>query len=82
VAAVSLIRQTAPRQLMATVSEAATLTTTIIDTLRRAGVDVIGIEEHQPTFDEVFTGLVERRRAANGRAEDDRSPVGSAGDRA
>jgi hypothetical protein len=34
--------------------------------IRRAGVGVAGIEEHQPTFDEVFTGLVEQRRAERG----------------
>ena len=31
--------------------------------LRAAGVGVAGLQEHQPTFDEVFTGLVERQRA-------------------
>jgi ABC-2 type transport system ATP-binding protein len=77
VAGVESVRQTAPRQLMATVSDAATLTTTIIDTLRSGGVDVVGIEEHQPTFDEVFTGLVEQRRAANGTIDDDRSSIES-----
>ena len=77
VAGVESVRQTAPRQLMATVSDAATLTTTIIDTLRSGGVDVVGIEEHQPTFDEVFTGLVEQRRAANGAIGDDRSSIES-----
>ena len=28
------------------------------------GIGVVGMEEHQPTFDEVFTGLVEQQRAA------------------
>ena len=28
----------------------------------QAGVEVAGLEEHQPTFDEVFTGLVEQQR--------------------
>jgi ABC-2 type transport system ATP-binding protein len=69
VAGVESVRQTAPRQLMATVSDAATLTTAIIDTLRGSGIDVVGIEEHQPTFDEVFTGLVEQRRTANGEGD-------------
>ena len=74
VAGVESVRQTAPRQLMATVADAATLTTTIIDTLRSAGVDVVGIEEHQPTFDEVFTGLVEQRRAASDNGGDRSQP--------
>jgi ABC-2 type transport system ATP-binding protein len=60
------VRQTAPRRLFVTVGDAATITPRIIDTLREGGIDVAGIEEHQPTFDEVFTGLVEQRRAARG----------------
>jgi ABC-2 type transport system ATP-binding protein len=60
---VERVRQTAPRQLMVTVQDAGSLTPRIIDTLREAGVEVAGLEEHQPTFDEVFTGLVEQRRA-------------------
>ncbi|HEX7171750.1 MAG TPA: ABC transporter ATP-binding protein [Candidatus Limnocylindria bacterium] len=63
---VSNVRQTAPRQLMVTVEDAGSLTPMIIDTLRDGGVDVATIEEHQPTFDEVFAGLVEQRRAARG----------------
>jgi hypothetical protein len=58
---------------MVTVEEAATLTTVIIDTLRQAGVEVATIEEHQPTFDEVFTGLVEQRRAMRGTTDQDTS---------
>jgi ABC-2 type transport system ATP-binding protein len=70
---IAAVRQTAPRQLMITVEEAATLTPRIIDALRDGGVEVAGIEEHQPTFDEVFTGLVEQRRAARGRTSEDAS---------
>ena len=79
-AGVSNVRQTAPRQLMVTVDEAASLTPQIIDTLRGGGVDVDGIQEHQPTFDEVFTGLVEQRRAARGTAGDDTSERGAVPD--
>jgi ABC-2 type transport system ATP-binding protein len=68
---VTNVRQTAPRQLMVTVDEAARLTPQIIDGLRASGTEVIGIEEHQPTFDEVFAGLVERRRAERGESVDD-----------
>lgn len=67
---VQRVQQTAPRQLFVTVDEAATMTTNIIDTLRSQGIEVGGIEEHQPTFDEVFTGLVEQRRAERGTSED------------
>jgi ABC-2 type transport system ATP-binding protein len=63
---VTNVRQTAPRQLMVTVQDAGSLTPRIIDALRERGGEVLGIEEHQPTFDEVFTGLVEQRRAARG----------------
>ncbi len=73
VAGVQNVRQTSPRQLIATVEDAGTMTTTIIDTLRANGVEVDGIEEHQPTFDEVFTGLVEQRRAERGMLDKDSS---------
>ena len=73
VAGVDNVRQPAPRTLMVTVSDAATLTPRIMDTLRAVGVEVTGMEEHQPTFDEVFTGLVERRRAQAGASDIDTS---------
>jgi ABC-2 type transport system ATP-binding protein len=60
------VEQTAPRQLILTVDDAAPLTPVIVDELGRQGVDVVGLEEHQPTFDDVFTGLVQQRRAAQG----------------
>jgi ABC-2 type transport system ATP-binding protein len=68
---VESVRQTAPRQLMVTVADAASLTPRILDALRSSGVEVAGIEGHQPTFDEVFTGLVERRRAQRGELDQD-----------
>ena len=67
------VRQTSPRTLMVTVEEAGTMTPLIIDTMRAGGVEVAGIEEHQPTFDEVFTGLVEQRRAERGMLDRDTS---------
>jgi len=70
-AGVESVRQTAPRQLMVTVADAATLTPRIMDTLRASGVGVAGIEEHVPTFDEVFTALVEQRRTARGELDED-----------
>jgi ABC-2 type transport system ATP-binding protein len=66
VAGVLNVRQPAPRQLIVTTTDAATVTPRIMESLRLAGIDVEGLEEHQPTFDEVFTGLVEQRRAARG----------------
>ena len=70
---VTAVRQTAPRQLMATVEDAGSLTPRIIDALRASGVEVVGIEEHQPTFDEVFTSLVEQRRGRDGVTMEDMS---------
>jgi ABC-2 type transport system ATP-binding protein len=70
---VTNVRQTAPRQLMVTVQDAGSLTPRIIDALRDGGTEVLGIEEHQPTFDEVFTGLVEQRRAMRGASNADTS---------
>jgi ABC-2 type transport system ATP-binding protein len=75
VAGVTRVRQTTPRQLFVTVEDAGSLTPPIIDALRGYGVEVAGIEEHQPTFDEVFTGLVEQRRERRGTtAAEDRTP--------
>jgi endonuclease/exonuclease/phosphatase family metal-dependent hydrolase len=54
---------------MVTTQDAATTTPRIVDVLRARDVDVAGLEEHQPTFDEVFTGLVEQRRAMRQRDE-------------
>ena len=73
VAGVENVRQPSARSLMVTVSDAATLTPRIMDTLRAVGIEVTGMEEHQPTFDEVFTGLVERRRAVRGMNDADMS---------
>lgn len=71
---VTRVRQTGPRQLFVTVEDAGSLTPQIMDALRGHGVDVAEIEEHQPTFDEVFTGLVEQRRAERGASGEDRTP--------
>ncbi|MGI8829014.1 MAG: hypothetical protein ACR2I5_04465 [Candidatus Limnocylindria bacterium] len=49
------------------------MTPRVIEALRRGGVEVAGLQEHQPTFDEVFTGLVEQRRAARGQPVEDTS---------
>lgn len=58
------VRQPAARQLFVTTEDASTTSPQIIELLRGAGIAVVGLEEHQPTFDEVFTLLVERRRSA------------------
>jgi ABC-2 type transport system ATP-binding protein len=78
---VANVRQPGPRTLVVTVSDAATLTPKIVDALRAAGVGASGVEELQPTFDEVFTALVERRRAERGDGDgDDRTERREAAD--
>jgi ABC-2 type transport system ATP-binding protein len=57
------VRQPGPRRLVVTTSDASSTSPQIMETLRRARIGVLGLEEHQPSFDDVFTGLVERRRA-------------------
>jgi len=64
VAGVTGVKQPEARKLIVTTEDAASTTPQIIETLRQAGIGVSGLEEHQPTFDEVFTGLVEQRRAS------------------
>jgi len=63
------ITQPTPRTLMVTTEDAASTTPRIVETLRTRNVELAGLEEHQPTFDEVFTGLVEQRRSMRQREE-------------
>ncbi len=63
VAEVQSARQTSPRSLMAVVADAGTATPRLMETLAGAGIDVVSLEEYQPTFDEVFAELVRARRA-------------------
>lgn len=63
------ITQPTPRQLVVTTEDAASTTPRIVEALRVNNVEVLGLEEHQPTFDEVFTGLVEQQRAKRQREE-------------
>jgi ABC-2 type transport system ATP-binding protein len=62
VSEVMQVRQPAPRRLIVVVPEAGTATPRLMDVLQQRGVSVVAIEEYQPTFDEVFTDLVQRRR--------------------
>jgi ABC-2 type transport system ATP-binding protein len=80
VAGVSSVRQESPRRLFVTVEDAGSLTPRIIEVLRDRGVEVAGIEEHQPSFDDVFTGLVEQRRASRGATGLDTSEARTAAD--
>jgi hypothetical protein len=48
---------------MAVVADAGIATPRLMETLTAAGVDVVSMEEYQPSFDEVFAELVKARRA-------------------
>ncbi|MCA1571455.1 MAG: ABC transporter ATP-binding protein [Chloroflexi bacterium] len=82
VSGITGVRQPGPRRLIVTTDDAASTTPQIIEALRQAGVGVSSLEEHQPTFDEVFTGLVEQRRATRGqevRSDPERQHAGVRG---
>ena len=63
------ITQPSPRKLVVTTENAAATTPRIVDMLRERNIEVSGLEEHRPTFDEVFTGLIEQQRAMRQREE-------------
>jgi hypothetical protein len=44
------------------VTDAGTATPLLMQVFSDAGIGVVSLEEHQPSFDEVFADLVERRR--------------------
>jgi ABC-2 type transport system ATP-binding protein len=57
------VRQPEARRLIIVTHDAAVATPRIIEALRRKGIEVAKLGEYQPSFDEVFTSLVEQRRA-------------------
>ena len=67
------VRQPEARRLVVVTENAATSTPRIVEELRRNGVELATVGEHQPSFDEVFTALVEDRRTR--RAQDSRDPA-------
>jgi ABC-2 type transport system ATP-binding protein len=69
IAGILRISQPGPRQLFVTTEDAASTTPRIVEALKAHDVEVLGLQEHQPTFDEVFTGLVEHRRTERRREE-------------
>jgi ABC-2 type transport system ATP-binding protein len=60
------VRQAEPKRLIVVVTQAGIATPRLTDAFRSAGVGIRSIQEYQPTFDEVFSELVERRRTADG----------------
>src|SRR6185503_19647670 len=57
------VRQTGPRTFQLIVDDAGTATPDTIQAMSEAGTDVEAVREYRPTFEEVFTALVERSRS-------------------
>ncbi|HET9456718.1 MAG TPA: ABC transporter ATP-binding protein [Candidatus Limnocylindrales bacterium] len=67
------VRQLGPREVRATVRDAATVLPLVVDAIGETGVEVASAQEIRPSFDEVFAALVERSAAeleANGETEE------------
>jgi ABC-2 type transport system ATP-binding protein len=69
---VTEVRQTAARILIALTDDAGRASPRIMSAISEQGVGVVAINEYQPTFDEVFAGLVERQAAKRREADDAR----------
>lgn len=65
------VEQHAPRELRATVSDAATALPEVVEAITAGGGEVASAAEARPSFDEVFAILVRRDRM--GRADDERA---------
>jgi ABC-2 type transport system ATP-binding protein len=65
------VQQAGDRRLIVTVTQAGLATPRLIEAFRAAGVALVSVEEHQPSFDEVFSQLVERQREADQRDGDE-----------
>jgi ABC-2 type transport system ATP-binding protein len=61
------VQQAGDRRLIVTATQAGTAMPRLIEAFREAGVALVSVEEHQPSFDEVFEQLVRRQRAADDR---------------
>ena len=72
---VTSVRQAGPRRLVVVVGDAGVASPRVTDALQSAGIGIKNLQEYQPNLDDVFTELVERRRATNGdgRQEGDES---------
>ena len=83
VAGIHDVRQTGPRDFRLVVDDAGEATADVIQTITGAGADVDAVRESRPTFEEVFTTLVERHRAEMAeQAQDADSDRAAAGPRA
>ena len=70
-AGVRSIRQTGPKSFQLVVDDAGTATPDTIQAMAEAGVEVESIRESRPTFEDVFTALVERDRERHGGETED-----------
>jgi ABC-2 type transport system ATP-binding protein len=57
------IEQTGPRDFRMVVDDAGAVMADIVQTITDAGAEVDSVRESRPTFEEVFTTLVQRHRA-------------------
>jgi ABC-2 type transport system ATP-binding protein len=64
------VRQTGPRTFQLIVEDAGTATPEAVEAMSAAGGQVEAVREFRPTFEDVFTALVERDRAATATATD------------
>ena len=81
-AGVHSVRQTGPKSFQLVVDNAGTATPDAIQAMAEAGVEVESIREYRPSFEDVFTALVERDRAAPERQvpEDGETPSAAVAD--
>jgi ABC-2 type transport system ATP-binding protein len=61
-AAVVRLSQQGPRSLLAVSRDGATVTPALVEAIESSGAHVVGMRQHRPSFDDVFTMLVERER--------------------
>jgi ABC-2 type transport system ATP-binding protein len=62
------VRQVDARKLVVVAEDAGRAAPEIVNVLSSHGIDVVSVDEYQPSFDEVFAGLVERHRASRSEA--------------
>ena len=65
------VRQLAPRRLNVVTADAGRTTPRLVEALGAMGVNVLDADEYQPSFDEVFAELVERRRSERRQSAED-----------
>lgn len=70
VAGVLNVQQTGPRRMLIVVDDASTATPQIVEALAARSIDIVGLSEHRPSFDEAFEVLVDRHRRNSGNGAD------------